>query len=182
MPAWAEHTAKKPSKRDERQGTNRLRVRGIRVENIRWRVANRSLGVASTGLADCEGLIRRKVMAKQSFIAYGHSSSALRRIDRMREAERRGGADIRGAIGGVPRVGHRKDREIQRIKERGNARVTELALIDTQLFVYGTLAPGRANEHQLDRLEGTWVRQGFEAIFLKRVGALRRFPWNQVRQ
>ena len=52
--------------------------------------------------------------------------------------------------------------------------MTEPALIDTQLFVYGTLAPGRANEHQLDGLEGTWERQGFEAIFLKRVGALRR--------
>ena len=52
--------------------------------------------------------------------------------------------------------------------------MTELALIDTQLFVYGTLAPGRANEHQLDGLEGTWVQARVRGFLLKRVGALRR--------
>ena len=52
--------------------------------------------------------------------------------------------------------------------------MTEPALIDTQLFVYGTLAPGHANEHQLDGLEGTWEEARVRAIFLKRAGALRR--------
>ena len=30
------------------------------------------------------------------------------------------------------------------------------APVETQLFVYGTLAPGRANEHQLASLQRTW--------------------------
>ena len=55
--------------------------------------------------------------------------------------------------------------------------MTELALIDTQLFVYGTLAPGRANEHQLDGLEGTWVQARVrDYLFEAGWGAAQGFP------
>ena len=55
--------------------------------------------------------------------------------------------------------------------------MTELALIDTQLFVYGTLAPGRANEHQLDGLEGTWVQARVRGyLFEAGWGAAQGFP------
>ena len=55
--------------------------------------------------------------------------------------------------------------------------MTELALIDTQLFVYGTLAPGRANEHQLDCLEGTWVQARVRGyLFEAGWGAAQGFP------
>ena len=55
--------------------------------------------------------------------------------------------------------------------------MTELALIDTQLFVYGTLAPGRVNEHQLDGLEGTWVQARVRGyLFEAGWGAAQGFP------
>ena len=55
--------------------------------------------------------------------------------------------------------------------------MTELALIDTQLFVYGTLAPGRANEHQLDGLDGTWVQASVRGyLFEAGWGAAQGFP------
>ena len=41
-------------------------------------------------------------------------------------------------------------------RKQGNALVSELAPIDTQLFVYGTLLPGCAKEHQLAGLQETW--------------------------
>lgn len=33
----------------------------------------------------------------------------------------------------------------------------ELDQLDTRLAVYGTLAPGRPNEHELTHLGGTWI-------------------------
>ena len=55
--------------------------------------------------------------------------------------------------------------------------MTEPALIDTQLFVYGTLAPGRANEHQLDGLEGTWEEARVRGyLFEAGWGAAQGFP------
>ena len=52
--------------------------------------------------------------------------------------------------------------------------VSALAPVETQLFVYGTLAPGRANEHQLASLQGTWEKAWVKELFLRRVGALRK--------
>ena len=68
-------------------------------------------------------------------------------------------------------------RNLKGIRNEVTRGVTELALIDTQLFVYGTLAPGRANEHQLDSLEGTWVQARVRGyLFEAGWGAAQGFP------
>ena len=68
-------------------------------------------------------------------------------------------------------------RNFRRIRNGVTRGVTELHLIDTQLFVYGTLAPGRANEHQLDGLEGTWVQARVRGyLFEAGWGAAQGFP------
>ena len=68
-------------------------------------------------------------------------------------------------------------RNFRRIRNEVTRGVTELTLIDTQLFVYGTLAPGRANEHQLDGLEGTWVQARVRGyLFEAGWGAAQGFP------
>jgi len=99
-----------------------------------------------------------------------------------REAKRRGDR-WRSASG--TEQGQKRDRirsgEIQRnfrgLRNEVTRRVTELALIDTQLFVYGTLAPGRANEPQLDGLEGTWVQARVRGyLFEAGWGAAQGFP------
>ena len=55
--------------------------------------------------------------------------------------------------------------------------MTEPALIDTQLFVYGTLAPGRANEQQLAGLGGTWAEAWVRGyLFEDGWGVAQGFP------
>ena len=55
--------------------------------------------------------------------------------------------------------------------------MSALAPVETQLFVYGTLAPGRANEHQLASLQGTWEKAWVKGhLFEKGWGIAQGFP------
>ena len=55
--------------------------------------------------------------------------------------------------------------------------VSGLAPVETQLFVYGTLAPGRANEHQLASLQGTWEKAWVKGhLFEEGWGIAQGFP------
>ena len=93
---------------------------------------------------------------------------AFYKWDRARPEERQ------NKVWGSSEEVQRNFRQIRNEVTRG---VTELALIDTQLFVYGTLAPGRANEHQLDGLEGTWVQARVRGyLFEAGWGAAQGFP------
>ena len=55
--------------------------------------------------------------------------------------------------------------------------MSALAPVETQLFVYGTLAPGRANEHQLASLQGTWEKAWVKGhLFEEGWGIAQGFP------
>ena len=60
---------------------------------------------------------------------------------------------------------------------QGNTLVSELAPLDTQPFVYGTLMPGCANENQLGGLQGTWEEAVVRGhLFEEGRGIARGFP------
>ena len=55
--------------------------------------------------------------------------------------------------------------------------MSALAPVETQLFVYGTLAPGRANEHQLASLQGAWEKAWVKGhLFEEGWGIAQGFP------